>query len=230
MNSYLVLSFLLIGLVTTGCGGSGICQQGGCDDDNACTTDMCNLDSGSCENTPTQTFMLCEVGGGPGVCSSGTCASMSCEGIACDDGNPCTVDACFDELGACVGVVVPAMTACEVEGALGVCDGAECDLGAPPTGDAELRVSLPGLEASVVAYELSCAEGLTLSGNLANVGDDWEASFTLPAGDCTLQVFARDQDGEVVCTATATFEILPDTVTPVPLVLICNVSPSGIGR
>jgi hypothetical protein len=52
----------------------------------------------------------------------------------------------------------------------------------------------------------------------------WQAFMDLPPGPCTIQLRARDNDGEVICTATESFSITADTTSKVNLVLICDVS------
>ncbi len=88
------------------CSESDICSDGvcagtavGCDDGNPCTTDSCDDDSGCVfiHNTAP-----CDDGD---VCTLGDrCADGSCRGgdaIECEDGNPCTDDAC-DPASGCV--------------------------------------------------------------------------------------------------------------------------------
>jgi len=52
----------------------------------------------------------------------------------------------------------------------------------------------------------------------------WQGFMDLPVGPCTIQLRARDGDGEVICTATESFNIVVDTTSKVNLVLICDVS------
>ena len=52
----------------------------------------------------------------------------------------------------------------------------------------------------------------------------WQAFMDLPPGPCTIQLRARDNDGEVICTATEPFDITADTLAKVNLVLVCDVS------
>lgn len=66
-----------------------------CADDNACTDDTC-LALGGC------TFLNNNSSCTPaaGTCAVGTCAAGKCSvplGAPCDDGNPCTLDACDDK-------------------------------------------------------------------------------------------------------------------------------------
>ncbi len=85
---------------------AGACQAGqcvaassaGCDDNNACTLDLCDPVMGVCSNTA--------LGNAP--CSDGSACSQNdscvfgkCLGsnVNCDDGNPCTIDACLPASG-----------------------------------------------------------------------------------------------------------------------------------
>jgi hypothetical protein len=52
----------------------------------------------------------------------------------------------------------------------------------------------------------------------------WQGFMDLPVGPCTIQLRARDNDGEVICTATEAFDIVADTTSKVNLVMICDTS------
>jgi hypothetical protein len=52
----------------------------------------------------------------------------------------------------------------------------------------------------------------------------WQGFMDLPPGPCTIQLRARDNDGEVICTSTEPFNISADALTKVNLVLICDIS------
>jgi hypothetical protein len=52
----------------------------------------------------------------------------------------------------------------------------------------------------------------------------WQGFMDLPPGACSVELRARDDDGEVICTAIEPFIITADTTTKVNLVLICDVS------
>jgi hypothetical protein len=107
---------------------AGICVPGapvGCDDQDPCTTDTCDPQSG-CVHTPTAcddgnpcTDDACDSGSGSCVftnntapcddgnaCTTGdACAAGSCQPgtpVVCNDGNVCTDDACDPGTGACV--------------------------------------------------------------------------------------------------------------------------------
>ena len=85
--------------VSDGCK-SGVCLAGpkkSCDDGNDCTVDLCQPVSGACNyNGEAANGIKCDVDGSactPGdSCKGGVCANGA--PLACDDGNPCTKDAC----------------------------------------------------------------------------------------------------------------------------------------
>ena len=52
----------------------------------------------------------------------------------------------------------------------------------------------------------------------------WQGFMDLPPGPCTIQLRARDNDGEVICTATEPFSITADMLVKVNLVLVCDLS------
>ena len=72
-----------------------------CNDDNPCTADGCDPDLG-CLYTPMDGG-ACDDGSGcttDDVCTGGACQGVP--KIDCNDGNPCTLDACDEITGACV--------------------------------------------------------------------------------------------------------------------------------
>jgi hypothetical protein len=103
----------------------GACAPGtavDCDDDNPCTTDLCDpkdgctheAADGACDDgDPCTTDDLC----GDGVCAGA--------GLPCDDGNPCTADACDPGTGACA--FEPVSVACDDDNPCTVADW--CDEG-----------------------------------------------------------------------------------------------------
>ncbi|MDH3726246.1 MAG: hypothetical protein OER77_01840, partial [Myxococcales bacterium] len=52
----------------------------------------------------------------------------------------------------------------------------------------------------------------------------WQGFMDLPPGPCTIELRARDGDGEVICTAQEPFSIAADSTTKVNIVLICDIS------
>ncbi|TAL58450.1 MAG: hypothetical protein EPN86_00085 [Nanoarchaeota archaeon] len=72
-----------------------------CDDNNACTTDICNKDSGYlCVNSP---ITPCN---GNGICEQGE-YNKSADCPSCDDSNTCTTDQFSYESGKCVHDSIP---------------------------------------------------------------------------------------------------------------------------
>jgi hypothetical protein len=73
-----------------------------CDDGNSCTNNTCDPKTGACVSLPNvvttacDDMNLCTTGD---VCAFGTCASGPV--LACNDNDPCTVDACVPAVGAC---------------------------------------------------------------------------------------------------------------------------------
>jgi hypothetical protein len=95
------------------CANSG-CQGGKpivCDDKNVCTTDTCDKSSGTCQFAvnaePCDDGSLCTTGD---VCAGSVCSGKE---KACDDGKPCTVDACDDTTGNCKSAPYADGTACD---------------------------------------------------------------------------------------------------------------------
>ncbi len=83
---------------TGGCLGKAVV----CDDGNPCTADACSLKTGSCATTPQAKGFPCSDGlactTGDACDGAGTCATTP---VNCDDGNPCTTDACVPKTGSC---------------------------------------------------------------------------------------------------------------------------------
>ena len=143
----------------------------GCDDADPCTVDVCKADegcahvplpcpeptgpcevvvcdpaAGACEVAAAPDGAPCgDVGGDPCVvsaCAGGVCVSST---TSCDDGDPCTEDACEAD-GSCVVTPLPVGSACDdgldctledVCDVQGACAGApDCDDGDPCTDDA----------------------------------------------------------------------------------------------
>jgi hypothetical protein len=53
----------------------------------------------------------------------------------------------------------------------------------------------------------------------------WQGFMDLPpTAGCTVQLRARDADGEVICTSTETFDISADTTTKVNVLMYCGIS------
>jgi hypothetical protein len=82
------------------CDALGDCIAGDpktCEDGNPCTSDLCNGESGECEQTPNlnpcDDNNACTIAD---ACAEGTCSGSS---ATCDDGNPCTDTICDPNIG-----------------------------------------------------------------------------------------------------------------------------------
>ena len=104
------------------CGEGLSCYQGecvecfkdqNCADGDGCTQDSC--EAGVCVNTPKEEGAVCN--GGQGTCSEeGECVEVAQEcanSEECDDGNPCTEDACVD--GVCAKTVLANGSNCGIK-------------------------------------------------------------------------------------------------------------------
>ena len=87
---------------------ASLCQSGTpttCDDGNGCTIDACDPSSGKCASKASVDGLGCEDGI---LCTQGdVCKGGQCnpgKPPQCDDGNPCTVDACSESTGKCAFV------------------------------------------------------------------------------------------------------------------------------
>jgi len=83
-------------LVDSTCCVSGVSL---CDDQDPCTSDVCNEEKAECEYTPNTA--ACDDGQpctGPDKCAALTCSGPP---LNCDDANDCTTDLCSDALGGC---------------------------------------------------------------------------------------------------------------------------------
>ncbi|MFW2388836.1 MAG: hypothetical protein ACN4G0_10895, partial [Polyangiales bacterium] len=105
--------------------------------------------------------------------------------------------------------------------------------------DVEYTVDCVGNNDTFLDNDDSFADEVTLNGNLevqdgrtnaaAIYGDPaidgqaeiWQGFMDLPPGPCTIELRARDDDGEVICTAQEPFNIAADSTTKVNIVLIC---------
>jgi formylglycine-generating enzyme required for sulfatase activity len=93
----------------------GECQAGdvkSCDDDNECTNNDCDSNSGSCLNSPLSD-VACDDGN---FCTDGDeCVAGECvpgEMLECEDNNPCTTDSCNPKSG-CMFAPVTEPTPCD---------------------------------------------------------------------------------------------------------------------
>jgi len=108
--------------------------------------------------------------------------------------------------------------------------------------DVEYTIDCAGNNDQFLDNNSSFPDEVTINGNLevqdgrtnslAIYGDPaidgqaeiWQGFMDLPPGPCTIELRARDGDGEVICTALEPFNIAADTLTKVNIVLICDIS------
>lgn len=114
---YWVLAFVVLSLiaaVVTQCsdwgywewdgddGGCPVCEGIVCEDDgNECTWDVCNCETGECGVADALEGLVCTLDESAGVCVDGMCQEDIWCGGACDDGNECTLNRCYLDLGTC---------------------------------------------------------------------------------------------------------------------------------
>src|SRR5690606_15906430 len=187
------------------CDGAGSCQAGiapDLDDQNPCTTDSCDPQSGP-THTPAPTGIDCadgDVCNGAETCdSSGTCAAGT--PLEVDDENPCTADSC-DATGGVSNTPVAAGTSCDDGNAcngVSICDGAAaCVAGMPPLVDdgnpctADSCDPLGGVIHVNVSAGVACGDG-----NACNGDELCDGSGTCQAG------MAPPVDDGNPCTADA---------------------------
>ncbi len=156
-------------------------KQQSCDDGNPCTIDSCDkvkgcqqtkLDGDACDDGT-----VCTVGD---TCKAGACTPGGA--LACNDGNPCTTDACDPLIGcktkpADGKVCVPAGNSCDVGGvcAAGVCKTVKqsgCNDGNPCTTD------------TCDAKTGACSYEPVTDGDACNDGDACIVSETCQKGAC----------------------------------------------
>lgn len=107
-----------------GVGCSSVPEHTACDDDESCTADVCAPGLG-CLHVNAPDGEQCDDGS---LCTlSDTCQSGVCTGPApiCDDGDPCSVDSCMDQMG-CVHNEDAAACDCTDEGGLPLPAGTSC--------------------------------------------------------------------------------------------------------
>ncbi|MBT8451636.1 MAG: hypothetical protein KJO40_06695 [Deltaproteobacteria bacterium] len=108
--------------------------------------------------------------------------------------------------------------------------------------DVEYTIDCAGNSDTFLDNNASFDDAITLNGNLevqdgrtnaaAIYGDPsidgqaeiWQGFMDLPPGPCTIELRARDNDGEVICTAQEPFSIAADSTSKVNIVLICDIS------
>ncbi len=204
-----------------GCGASSTCAAGdcvtqentGCDDNDPCTDDSCDEETGACVNAPTD----CDDGN---PCTENACGAEGCTATPvegdCDDSSPCTTeDVCLE--GTCVGTAVVctsddpcvAATCDDVTGEC-VTSGASCDDDNSCTTDScdeEGNCTYENLEGPCEDGDLcatdqdQCVEGICVGGDAKDCDDENPCSFDecdAATGECTYDF--QDCNDEVECT------------------------------
>ena len=97
------------------------CREKDCSDDNDCTDDVCDPETGDCSNPEKPDGAECE----GGQCKAGQCVGL-CEGVDCWDDNPCTSDACDPKTGSCPHTPLEDGTPCKVGSDPGRCENGVC--------------------------------------------------------------------------------------------------------
>ncbi|MFQ5592364.1 MAG: hypothetical protein ACE5HE_14480, partial [Phycisphaerae bacterium] len=156
-----------------------------CDDGNACTTDICDLANGVCQNTPTYdpATMCCDPATGQltviddgepctdDICdpANGTVAHLPLpNGSDCDDGDACAVfDVCFN--GVCAGVDCTTIECLSAADCI-ECPGGQCD---PATGTCSCG-PIPG---SQTVQPITLVNSTALTSHTV-------VPLSLPAGPC----------------------------------------------
>ena len=153
------------------------------DDSNACTTDLCNQDSGcyapvQCNDNNDCTIDYCN-------------PVLGCvfEGGDCDDGNPCTQDTCGPE--GCINTLIVCndnnpctVDSCAVEAAPGIAAG-ECQFDTIECDDGDACTVDQCFQEEVNSD--NCAE---LGGDVLCFATATAENFVLPAGVCFFQSYA----------------------------------------
>ncbi len=129
---------------------SGACTAGGaidCDDGNPCTAGTCNPATGRCVaalvDTPcvTPTGCASDAVCGNGVCTGKAIKNCCTQSSGCQDGNPCTLDACEKPAGTCSHTLLSGLSCSDGSACTSgeVCQAGLCYGGAPvPCDDANV--------------------------------------------------------------------------------------------
>ena len=181
------------------------CDCGSCEDDNACTADLCLAD-GSCSWVPQ--YGACDDGDGCTI--DDHCALETCIGtpVPCDDQNPCTVDSCDPATGLCTfdagaaqdldcddGIPCTHDEVCDDGACLGVQKA--CDDGNPCTLDSCEVVTGVCLHA-ILDDQTACDDGNPCT------GDD-----LCDGGDCAGVLLEPGVDGPEECGCQTDDDCLP---------------------
>lgn len=166
------------------------CVPRGCDDDNACTDDVCHRDTSTCQHDPNADACddanRCTTAD---FCTDRACSSSSVMFCGVLDGNPCLVGSCDPSTG-CVTAPVPSGVSCSLMGTAGRCDAlGNCVTSSP---------CAPGLLDCDGDHGCECSAG---------TGIGCLGALCVRAGDCPIDCPA----GRICCPATRS---CIDPVTP----------------
>jgi hypothetical protein len=166
----------------------GICAAGNtlnCDDNNLCTTDGCDPQTG-CRYQNKPDGMDC----GGGLCGPAACSGGECEyedSLDCDDGDPCTADGCDPAVG-CLSQPAPDGTPCtdnDLCNGDDTCKDGVCVAGQAPDCDDRSACTQDDCDPHTGCVHTNLPDGMACGG-----GTCGEASCS--AGQCM-------QDGRMVC-------------------------------
>lgn len=194
--------------------GGDPCSAAALDDDNPCTVDAC--DAGKAVHTPEPDGEPCSAEGAPGACKAGACHVVPCDPAGkvdeCDDGEPCTVDACDATTSYCVwanldGTLTPGVTP-----VVGDCKQSFC------VGGKAVELPYPDDEPQDVAcFDEACQDGEPVSA---------PSAAGTPCGQLTC-------DGEGACAGCLTSDQCPGDVCNTPVCDgesgKCTTMPAGAG-
>ena len=204
------------------CNGDEICSQGDClpgppltcDDGNPCTDDGCHSIVG-CFAAPNNQAD-CDDGdecNGEEICDSGTC--LSGDPMECNDGNPCTTDACITEVG-CTYVIDDANQCSDGD----FCNGEEVCLGGSC-----LETIAPNCDDGNPCTSDLCVSpsGCTYQPTAGQCSDEWACTEdSCDAGECKSKIAS---DYCIVADAC----VLAGTTDPADPCMHCSPLQSQIG-
>ena len=161
---------------------NGVCYGGGpkdCNDDNACTSDVCDPKTGTCNHVNNANACsdgdACTLGD---KCSGGSCKAGAAK--VCNDAKACTVDSCDAKTGACVYTPSKDAGCCAVDGDCkddgNACTDAYCD-----------------------TVTKGCKQKSGNEGGACNDGNGCTSGETCKAGTCGNGT-KKDCDDKEVCT------------------------------
>ncbi len=188
----------------------GLCVPGQaleCDDADSCTSDGCV--AGACSNVTLPLGSPCD--DDDSCTEADTCTADGCvgdPGIVCDDGNPCTLDACTD--GACTATPLADASPCDA--------GDPCAVTSACTEGECLTVQAKDCDDGNECTQDLCAQGVcdhppVADGTLCGSGETCGLTSCCQSGSCsTLEVPACPPVvcGDVVCSSEdGTCEVTP---------------------